>query len=203
MGCLNASFTLVVELVEAKHRRLASMGLMIAFSIGEAFVGVFATFIPEWRDYHFYTSIPLFLIISIYWLVAESPRWLNRKRKYKELYVLLKTMAKINMSKVPRELEEKLQTALKKDLEMTFSDVNVQAKDCLSKEKEIPEESENVKPIQLLQDPILRLYTIVMFSNWALVTLGNLIFSSISYKFYILNIRVQKLIRNTLNFFYL
>ena len=51
---MNASFTLVVELVEAKHRRLASMGLMIAFSIGEAFVGVFATFIPEWRDYHFY-----------------------------------------------------------------------------------------------------------------------------------------------------
>ena len=176
MGCLNASFTLVVELVEAKHRRLASMGLMIAFSIGEALVGVFATFIPEWRDYHFYTSIPLFIIISIYWLVAESPRWLNRKRKYKELYVLFKTMAKINMSKVPPELEEKLQTVLKDELETTFADVRVQDSGCLSNEKEIPEEIENVKPIQLLLDPILRLYTIVMFFNWALVTLGNLNF---------------------------
>ena len=176
MGCLNASFTLVVELVEAKHRRLASMGLMIAFSIGEAFVGVFATFIPEWRDYHFYTSIPLFIIISIYWLVAESPRWLNRKRKYRELYVLFRTMAKINMSKVPPELEEKLQTVLKDESETTFADVRVQDSGCLSNEKEIPEEIENVKPIQLLLDPILRLYTIVMFFNWALVTLGNLNF---------------------------
>ena len=173
MGCLNASFTLVVELVEAKHRRLASMGLMIAFSIGEAMVGIFATFIPEWRNYHFYTSIPLFLIILTYWLMAESPRWLNRRRKYKELYSLIKTMAKMNRSKVPSDVEEKFQGILKEETESELTETKDPEECYTNNEITIPEDVELVKPNQLILDPVLRLYTIVMFFNWALVTLGN------------------------------
>ena len=176
MGCLNASFTLVVELVESKHRRLASMGLMIAFAIGEALVGIFATFIPEWRDYHYYTSIPLFLIISIYWLVAESPRWLNRKGRYRELYSFFKSMAKVNGSKVPLELEDQLQAIFKNEEKIVSKELKDDEESCVSKQVTFATDNTKVKPQQLILDPILRLYTIVMFSNWALVTLGLCIF---------------------------
>ena len=176
MGCLNASFTLVVELFESKHRRLASMGLMIAFSIGEALVGIFATFFPEWRDYHSYTSIPLFLIIAIYWLVAESPRWLNRKGRYRELYALFKSMAKLNGSKVPSDLEDKLQAIFKDEENVASMEPTADEESFLNKEVTVAAENMNVKPKQLILDPMLRLYTIIMFSNWALLTLGLCIF---------------------------
>ena len=150
------------------------MGLMIAFSIGEAFVGIFATFLPEWRNFHIFTSVPLFLMIPICLGVAESPRWLNGKEKYTELLVLLTTIAKTNQSMVPPDLEAQLQNAIMNKGDTTLSNVSPatletgkEGKHCINQK-----ESAQVKPSQLFLDPTLRIYTIVMFSNWSLVTLG-------------------------------
>ena len=171
MGCLNASFTLVVELVEGKHRRLASMGLMIAFSLGEAFVGIFAIYLRDWRQFHIITSIPLFVMIPIYFVLAESPRWLNRKQKYRELYSLFRVMAKMNSSKLPLELEHKLQEAI--ILEINDEGVPNKGEDIDLEQDATPKTDINVKPSQLFLDSTLRIYTAVMFANWALVTLGT------------------------------
>ena len=171
MGCLNASFTLVVELVESKHRRLASMGLMIAFPLGEALVGIFAIFILDWRSFHFITSIPLFLMIPIYWLLAESPRWLNRKGRYKELFDLFKVMAKMNRSKIPSDVEKQLQTIIRAQEE--YSKSNPNEVDFVPDTDVDNEKNAKVEPKILLCDPTLRMYTLVMCSNWALVTLGK------------------------------
>ena len=175
MGCLNASFTLIVELVESTHRRLASMGLMIAFSIGEAFVGIFATFFPEWRDFHIFTSVPLFLMIPICMGVAESPRWLNGKEKYAELQVLFTSIAKANRSMVPPDVDVQLQNAVMNRTVTTLSDVSPADLETDKESKDGINKTENrqVKPSQLILDPTLRIYTIVMFSNWSLVTLGT------------------------------
>ena len=173
MGCLNASFTLVVELVEGKHRRLASMGLMIAFSLGEAFVGIFAIYLRDWREFHIITSIPLFVMIPIYFVLAESPRWLNRKQKYKELYSLFRVMAKMNSSKLPLELEQKLQEAI--ILEINDELVTNKGEDIDLEQDAAPKTDISVKPSQLVLDSTLRIYTTVMFANWALVTLGTII----------------------------
>ena len=174
MGCLSAPFTLVVELVEAKHRRLASMGLMVAISVGEALVGVSAWFIPNWRDYHYYTTIPLLLIVLIQVLVAESPRWLNRKRKYKELYSMFKAMAKMNKSEVPIQLKEKFEIILNNHrIESISKEVIFHDGVCFKNDNKHNDKKEKISPIQMLRDPKLRLYTIVMFFNWVFVTLGN------------------------------
>ena len=176
MGCLNASFTLMVELVESKHIRLASMGLMIAFSIGEAFVGIFALFLPEWREFHIFTSVPLFLMIPICLGVAESPRWLNGKEKYTELLMLLTNIAKTNRSMVPPDLEDQLQNAIMNKVDTTLSDVSLAALEAGKESEDVLTQKQNthVKPSQLILDPTMRLYTIIMFSNWSLVTLGML-----------------------------
>ena len=174
MGCLNASFILVVELVEAKHRRLASMGLMIAFSVGEACVGIFAIYLLDWREFHFFTSIPLFLMIPISWAVSESPRWLNKKEKYKELYALFTSIAKINRSSVPSDLEVLFQNTVLNSSDTTLSEMSHIAVESAEENNDDikKKESTHVKPSQLVLDPALRIYTIVMFSNWSLVTLG-------------------------------
>ena len=174
MGCLNASFTLVVELFEAKYRRLASMGLMIAFAIGEAFVGICAIFLHEWRNFHLFTSLPLFLMIPISWAASESPRWLNRKEKYKELYALFTSIAKLNRSRVPPDLEVQLQNSITQKVDASLSDlsqlpIEVGIETNPDKNRKA---TPNVKPSQLILDPALKIYTIVMFSNWSLVTLG-------------------------------
>ena len=105
--------------------------------------------------------------------MAESPRWLNRRRKYKELYSLIKTMAKMNRSKVPSDVEEKFQGILKEETESGSTETKDPEASYTNNEITIPEDTEHVKPNQLILDPVLRLYTIVMFFNWALVTLGK------------------------------
>ena len=82
-------------------------------------------------------------------------------------------MASVNHTKIPTDLEERLQEAIRcEDVK-----ANIMPNEEVSLTQKVDEDtyrkdSTNVKPIQLLSDPTLRIYTIVMFSNWALVTLG-------------------------------
>ena len=80
-----SSFTLAIELVGPEYRTLVGIGMDIPFAVGEALAGVLAIFITEWRSFQYISSIPIFAILLIYFVIEESPRWLITKEKYKEL----------------------------------------------------------------------------------------------------------------------
>ena len=180
MGCLNAPFTLVVELAGPRHRTVVGMGLMIAYSIGEAFVGIFAMLLLEWRWFHYISSIPLFLMLPIYFILPESPRWLNTKGKYEELKELFQSMAKINGTKLPTDLEERLRAASWYERHQNTSCRQLNA--CSEKKIRAASNKEkhtDGKLCQLFSHPKLRSNTIIMFCNWSLITLGmNHIYSN-------------------------
>ena len=160
-----------MELVEDKHRAAATMGLMIAVSIGEAGVGFFAIFINDWRNFHFFTSVFLFAMIPICWVMSESPRWMYMRKKYSEMYVLLKSIAKTNKCNIPSDIEVQLREAIKHKADTKPSNVPqvVQGAAEVCNDDKHTKESVPVNASQLILDPTLRIYTIVMILNWALI----------------------------------
>lgn len=174
VGTFFAPFTLIIELVEPKYRTLVGIGLDIPFAIGEASVGILAWLIPNWRYFQYITSIPIFLLLLIHFVIPESPRWLITKRKYQELSNLTKQIAKLNKVDIPNEMETSLQLAIKEQAKNKSSFPQVsKIFSFFKKEKESTKPREKNKIIQIFTNPILRTNTLVMFFNWAFVTLGK------------------------------
>ena len=169
-----APFTLIIELVEPKYRALVGIGVDIPFALGEASVGILAWLIPNWRYFQYITSIPIFLLLLMHFVIPESPRWLITKRKYQELSNLTKRIAKLNKVDIPNEMETSLQLAIKEqeNNKSSFPEVSKMLP-CFKKAKESTKPREKNKIIQIFTNPILRINTLVMFFNWAFVTLGK------------------------------
>ena len=68
-------FNLVVELVGRKYK--SKIGILQApFAIGEVLVSFTAWMIRDWITFQIVVSAPLFLLLLLYFIIPESPRWL-------------------------------------------------------------------------------------------------------------------------------
>ena len=172
VGCFLASFTLVIELVEPNYRSLVGIGLNIPFALGQASVGVLAWVIPDWRYFHYLTSIPMFLFLPIHFVIPESPRWLITNEKYKELAELVRKLANWNRIEIPKALETKLLKAIETQPKTNSSPWKLRKRFNPIIKKPIKQRSES-QCSRMFTHPILRTNTLVMFANWAFVTLGN------------------------------
>ena len=108
-------------------------------------------------------------------LLSESPRWLNTKRKHKQLYNLFQSMAKRNGTRLPDYLETFFQESLTRPENVSNNSFHIQNVTCrnvdsMTKKSHPPDER---ICDQLFSNPTLRLYTVIMFFNWVLVTLGK------------------------------
>lgn len=78
------------------------------FALGQVILGGVAWLIEPWRYMIMALHIPCFLIISYYWILSESVRWLLAKRKFEEAKTVLEKVARVNR----KEISEKSMTAL-------------------------------------------------------------------------------------------
>lgn len=112
-GTLVTSFVLIMELVGEKHRELVNMLYHVPFNLGYVTLPMFAYFYREWRHLQFALSILSILLISYYWLVPESPRWLFTIGRVDDAATILEKAAKQN--KLPIEsIRENLNMLAKK-----------------------------------------------------------------------------------------
>ena len=119
-----------VEAVGQKYR--AKVGFFYNFmtSVGSVCLGVVAYFVRDWKSLQLIISVPMFLLLSVYWwvslnivnhsgwcwlcwhlhlvadcrIVPESTRWLISKRRRSEALSLIIKAAKINGKSVPPHL---------------------------------------------------------------------------------------------------
>lgn len=78
------------------------------FAVGQVVLGAVAWGVQPWHYMIMTLHIPCFLIISYYWILTESLRWLLSKRRYDEARQVLEKVARVNK----KQISEKSMNAL-------------------------------------------------------------------------------------------
>lgn len=136
-----------MEIIGINWRELISVLFHVPFNLGHLTLAGFAYYIRDWRRLQFALSIPSIILISYFWLIPESPRWLYTVGRIDETVVVLKKAAKLN--KLP--------------IEMIHTDL-VQHKQMQSKENEQEMSKGNI--FDLVRTPNMRTKSLAIFFNW-------------------------------------
>ena len=138
-------------------------------------MGIVAWLIPNWKSFHYITSIPIFASLLIYFVIPESPRWLITKQRYKELDILVRKIARRNKMQVSEDIQSSLAEAVMHEPENEYCICGACGSfNCINKDAKGKRKDNGIA--QLFSNPLLRTNTLVMFANWAIVTLGLSIF---------------------------
>lgn len=95
-GAFSAAYILAAEIVGPKYRVRTSATISSVFALGQAIQGTMAYFIAPWRVLTLSLYIPVFLIVSYYWILSESYRWLLSKNMQKEGKATLEYASRLN-----------------------------------------------------------------------------------------------------------
>lgn len=89
-------FLLLMELTSSSHTSLAGNSALIGFTIGELIITLFAYLARHWLYLKWIITIYFALILPYLYFVPESPYWLFSKKKYNQLEVCLRKIARTN-----------------------------------------------------------------------------------------------------------
>jgi MFS family permease len=103
----------VTELVGPKYRVVAGATISTMFALGQVILGFIAWGVPQWRTLTQVLYAPQLLVVSYFWILSESVRWLMSKGRYEESETILKKVAKMNR----KELSGKSLDALRASAE--------------------------------------------------------------------------------------
>lgn len=93
-GTMLCCYILLIEL-SGKSFRPYLIGLHeISYITGYIILPIIAYFVRDWRHLQLVTSLPWIFVLSYYWLVPESPRWLVTVGKKTEAIEILSKIAK-------------------------------------------------------------------------------------------------------------
>ncbi|XP_045769172.1 solute carrier family 22 member 3-like isoform X2 [Maniola jurtina] len=154
-GTYVSCYILVTELVGPKRRVIAGATMSTIYALGQVVLGLVAWGVPAWRPMTRVLFAPLLLVVTYFWLISESVRWLMSKGRYEESETILKRVAKMNK----RSLSDKSLQALRATAEAEKLRV-----------KEKPKES--WLAIQVIRSPIMLLRCVVSPIVWIGTTLA-------------------------------
>lgn len=95
-GVYATAFILAVELMQPSKRVFGGTIIACNYTLGEIVLGFVAMFVPNYRTLLHITYVPLLLIISYFWLIPESIRWLFVRGKKDEAVAVIRKAAKMN-----------------------------------------------------------------------------------------------------------
>lgn len=90
------AFLLVMELTSSSHTSFACSLTLIAYTIGEVFITMFAYISRDWLILKWLITIYFAISLPYLYFVPESPYWLLFEKKYEQLEFYLRKMAKQN-----------------------------------------------------------------------------------------------------------
>ncbi|XP_060801636.1 organic cation transporter protein-like [Amyelois transitella] len=99
-GAFSSCHILVTELVGPKYRVKAGATISTMFAVGQVILGFIAWGVQSWRPLTQVLYIPQLFVVSYFWILSESVRWLMSKGRYEESEAILKKVAKANKKKL-------------------------------------------------------------------------------------------------------
>lgn len=147
-GTMVMSFVLVMELIGTEWRTVLGILYQIPFNLGHLVMPLIAYYLRDWKNFQIAISAPSILLISYYWLLPESPRWLLTAGRKEEAVRILENAAHHN----------RLPTAsINDDVERHLEHVAV---------KTSSEDRRRGNIMDLIRTPIMRVYTLCICFNW-------------------------------------
>ncbi|CAN7937102.1 unnamed protein product [Ixodes hexagonus] len=95
-GIQNTAFTLMMEVLSARHRALGSLISSGGWTLGLVTLTPFAWFIRDWVHLQVFMSLFFLINTTVWFFIPESPRWLLATRKYQRAGRVLKRAIKRN-----------------------------------------------------------------------------------------------------------
>lgn len=99
-GAYAATFILAMELLEPKKRVIGGTLIACSYTIGEILLGLIAINVSNFRTLLQISYTPLLLVVSYFWLIPESVRWLAIKGRQQEAAKIILSAAKMNSIKL-------------------------------------------------------------------------------------------------------
>ncbi|XP_013193450.2 organic cation transporter protein isoform X1 [Amyelois transitella] len=103
-----AAFVLSVELVGGKWVTIAGVCNFFPLPLAYVIVSLMSLLLPNWRDLQLALSIPGCLLLVLWFVFPESPRWLLSMGRTQEAKAILIKAAKFNKREVPVDLDKML-----------------------------------------------------------------------------------------------
>ncbi|XP_071448529.1 organic cation transporter protein-like [Hetaerina americana] len=181
-GTMMTSFVICMEVVGGWWRTAAPILYHLPFSIGHSSLSAFSYKFRHWRDFQLAISLPSILLLSYWWLIPESPRWLLAMGRHKEANKVLTEAAKTNGRKWNSMPASNIEGKYRKR-EVNES-VHIEKGEINSKELKYPKDSpeklheENEEKriggnvLDLFKTPNLRRKTLVVMYSWLVCGLG-------------------------------
>ncbi|KAK2855939.1 hypothetical protein Q5P01_004674 [Channa striata] len=138
-GSWMVAYVLLTEIVGVEFRRTVGILFQAVFSVGILLLPLLAYFITDWRWLQVVITIPYILMLSYYWFVPESPRWLLSQNKTSRAVKITKSIAKENKN------------SLSKNIESLTDDVG---------------DSTTASFMDLVRTPKMRKHTFILSFNW-------------------------------------
>jgi len=116
---------IVTEISNAKARAYV-IGLgCVAWSLGNCTLPLFGWAIARWKWIKVVCTVPAIIMYLTYFIVPESPRWLVSQGRMEDAKEVLTKIAKTNESKVPEDIEEKLNSVIEENNEKAYGYVSL------------------------------------------------------------------------------
>jgi len=164
-GVFECGFVLVCEIVGPKLRTAFGILTQFPFGVGASLLPAIAYFLRDWYNLQLATSVPCILLISYYWFIPESPRWLVGQGRIQEALVILKKGAMINRKLMPSD--DEMMDTLEKIYENSKEEV--EAAPAVSTKEKFADAFKEIA--SLLKTPEMRKRTLNMFYSWMVVAM--------------------------------
>ncbi|XP_051903651.1 solute carrier family 22 member 5-like [Hippocampus zosterae] len=110
MSSYLTAFVLCAELLSAQARLLfTTAGLCLFFALGYMLLPLHAYFLRDWRMLLLGINAPGLLLLTFWWSIPESPRWLLSQGRIAEAEDIVKRAAKSNKVEAPTKIFTPLQ----------------------------------------------------------------------------------------------
>lgn len=151
-GTMLIGFSIVVEIVSVHYRSSVLTLYQISFALGYLMVPGFSYLTRTWDGYWFMITLPSFFLLSYYWLIPESPRWLLAHGRVEEARQVLLKAAKWN--KISPETVNEAIESYEKLLATSLKSI------------EIEPNRRSYGITDLFRTPTMRMRTLFIAYNW-------------------------------------
>ncbi|CAH1271833.1 SLC22A4 [Branchiostoma lanceolatum] len=144
-GLFYVGLTLAIEVIGSSKRNAVGMTISLSWAVGTVCLGGLAYFLRDWWSLQLALAVMSAPLLSYWWLLPESPRWLLSNKRNEEAKISIQKAAKFNKVTIPDEVYEEVTKP---------------------KDEEPGEKSKKYNLIDLFRGPGLRMITITMSLVW-------------------------------------